>query len=205
MISDRIRREEGLSLVELGIVAALFMVVLGVVGSVMWSAFRTTTGGQQEAQVVDEARLALARVERDVRGARTHLPIECATPAASSGYCLQLDVQLGDRTSDYVRYTVREDTSGGQTRTVLRRESDCAANFSSCANSEELLDRLQNPIIAPSTPGFADARVFECTVAPNGGVRVNIHLVVGPLRTIGGDDGTLDTTTTATARNLVTC
>ena len=197
-MSGSIRSEGGLTVIELMIVSALFMATLGIVSAILWTAMRTTRTAEQESNALEEARVAMARIERDIRGALAPpASLEC-TPL---GYCIQVNVQLGDGTTDFVRYRVENPPSGSTTS--LFRDSDCASDFSSCGSTQELLAILGNRVVSPPVEAF---NCIDGTVDPaSRGARVDILFLVTPLQTIAGPSGLLEVRTSAAARNLLQC
>lgn len=187
----RLRSEEGFSLVELAFVAAFFMLVLGVVSAVLWSALRTTTGAQQESNRLEEARVTLTQLERDVRGTTGNFtgPFLCNLPSAPTGFCLQLNIRHPDESTEHVRYRLEGDR--------LLRDRDCASNFSSCNRTEEMTATLMNRSLSPSVPAFG---CDDSDASPE----ISVDLIVGPLQTIGNDQGRIHLETTVTPRNPLT-
>lgn len=127
-LRERLRAEDGLSVVELMIVCAMAgMLSLTVMQSLV-TTMRTTASVQDRSHSMDDARTALEMIERDVRAAN---PIDAAAATADydarisfSIYCSQAGV--GDCDSDNLRPVVwrvasnrLERTAGGVTATVL--------------------------------------------------------------------------------------
>lgn len=178
------RGQDGFTVVEIAVVSALFMIVLGVVSTVLWSALRTTTGAQQESNHLEEARVAVTQLERDIRGTTSNYtgPFLCGP----TGYCLRLNIQHPDQSTENVRYRLDG--------TTLYRDRDCTSDFSSCDRAEEMTDTLMNRTLSPSVPAF------DCDDA-DGSPEIAVDLVVGPLQTIGNDQGRVRVDTTVTPRN----
>lgn len=159
--------DDGFTVVELAVASALSMATLGIVLAIMWTALRTTTAAQQESDNLEQAQLAMNRIERDARGA-TEVNI-----CDADGLCVGLFAQLGDGSVERIRYRV--------VGTTLLRDRGCTNDtYADCPDgSEELLDRVQN--------GTVNEAVFECAVP--GRVELRIVLLVEPLQTIVGQGG----------------
>lgn len=174
--------EKGLSLIELSIVSALLLVVLAMLATVLNSANRTTNVVTQESRALDEARVAVGRIERELRSA---LDFSMCNATASDN-CILLFTQLGDASTRLVKYQVAalSGTKGSLTRATCTTSTAC--------DPPEL--KLNNLLVNAGTTAFTcltDAQI----------VRVRVSLTMTPLSTTS-QGGALSFSSTARPRNL---
>lgn len=103
--------QRGMSLVEVVVAVSLFGAVISVVGPVLISAFRATGVVQNESRAIDEIRIAVARIDRELRSA------ECISSPASGqlGSTLTFRTRAGTGSAYDVTYAV---SGGGLVRTT---------------------------------------------------------------------------------------
>ena len=195
-------REAGLTLIELAIVSAIFLLTVGLVGAILYNALRTTRAAEQEATALAHARQAANQIERDVRGTVGAGLVVCNDASAPTGYCLALQIQRPNGTTEFIRYRMITETTGSVTSTVLLRDQGCASDYTSCQASRRMLANLRNRQVSTPEPGF-ECKDLGTERTP---VRVVVLLRVAPLQTIGGGGGGgLRVETSATARNVREC
>lgn len=174
--------DDGMSLIELAVVSAIFMAVLAMLAAVLNSATKTTNVISQESEALDQARVAVARFEREVRSA---LDFSICNGTANDN-CILMFTQLGNAQTQLVKYQVAVTT--GTKGQLLR--SVCTA-ASSCDPAQAALTNLE--IVSGST-------AFACLVDAQV-VRVRIALKLTPLSTTS-NSGLLSFNSTARPRNL---
>jgi type II secretory pathway pseudopilin PulG len=109
------RNEEGMTLIELMVAAALSILVLGGILAALFVADRTQLFGSRESKAVDDATLALRQLELHVRNARA---VSNCDPV--NGTCVAVQVQTPAGADVTYRYVL------DGTRLVRQRE-DAAA------------------------------------------------------------------------------
>lgn len=72
-VRQRTRDERGVTLIELLVVVSLLSVVLGAIWTVVWSSMRTERFTTEMRVVMDDGRVSLARVRKELRAARQAL------------------------------------------------------------------------------------------------------------------------------------
>lgn len=99
-----------MSLIEMMVAISLFGAIVGVMGPVMTSAFNSTRVVQNESRALDEIRVAISRIDRELRSA------ECITSPAAGSAGSVLDFRTHANGSPYdVTYSV---VDGQLVRTV---------------------------------------------------------------------------------------
>lgn len=104
----RIGRERGMSLIEVVVATSLMGAVVAVLGPTMISSFNAGRVVDNESRALDEVRVAIARIDRELRSASC---IDSPT-AGGSGSALSFTTMAGAGGAYDVSYTV----SGGQLR-----------------------------------------------------------------------------------------
>lgn len=177
-----IRGEEGMSLVETAIVALVFMTTLSIAGAALVSANRTTSFAEQETEALVQGRLALSRIERDLRSA---LALDICGTSAKFGNCLELTTRLADGRTVGLRYEL----SGNS---LTRCEGP--VGLATCSGSVALVGKVS------LKPGET---VFSCDAASQQIAAMKVLLRLTPLGTAAGSgEGELELRTTARSRNL---
>lgn len=112
----RLLRESGFTAIEVVIAMSLLTAIVAVFGPVMTSSFNSARVTQNESRALDEIRIAVARVDRELRSA------ECiAAPAAgTTGSTLTFTTYADDGTNSGTAYEVTYGVNdeGFLTRTV---------------------------------------------------------------------------------------
>lgn len=80
-VADLVRREEGLTLVELLVAATLSLVLLGAIGSMVISTMKAQPGINERSQDISSTRWVLERMTREIRNG---IRIDLATPSTVS-------------------------------------------------------------------------------------------------------------------------
>lgn len=103
--AERLRQSGGMTLIELAVATALFGTVVAIAGPVMTSAFDSGRAVDNESRALDEIRIAVARIDRELRSA------ECidAPAVGSSGSTLSFTT-AADGTPYDVTYSVSGDS-----------------------------------------------------------------------------------------------
>lgn len=153
----RLGREDGFTLVEMAIVGVLSTVVLVALAAVLIGAQRTTHFTQGQSMSLDDARLTLQQVGRDIQNAQAQSIQWCA----ADGSCLKLLTYDPTDELRYYRYQVEE----GELR---RAESPVG---------EETFDAGQ--VIIGRLANDPDEPVFGCDLHTSL-LRVNIHFRIQP-------------------------
>lgn len=182
----RVKGSDGMTVVELMLVVMILSIVIVVTGTVMSAGQRVQRFAQSEAESVDNARTAAARVQRDLRNA---LSVASCSPG---GYCLLLYAQEPSGVLDRIRY--RATQSGGPGGpTAIYRDAGCTPTYGSCPSTSVVVEGLVNHAQAKA--------VFTC-VSSTTYPRIDVSLIVSPLSTRGS--GTLTIQSSARPRNVTT-
>jgi Tfp pilus assembly protein PilW len=111
-VKIRWRNERGVTLVELMVALGLLSAVVTVMGPLMTSSFRAGRVVQNESQALDELRIAVARIDRELRSADCITAPVAGTPGSTLAFRT-----LADPAGPYsATYSV--DGSGRLVRTV---------------------------------------------------------------------------------------
>lgn len=151
----RLRRDDGFTIVEFLVVAALGLVTLTLLGTLLIGTHRTEHFTAGQTATIDDARLAMQQLVQEIRGADF---INWCTP---SGACLE----VGARSPQGGFHTVRYARSGSE----LQR-SVYDVGTASWSDPEVVINRVENPAGQP---------VFACDEQSTL-LRVNIDLLITP-------------------------
>lgn len=141
------RAESGFSMVEVLVATVLFSAVVAVMGPVMTSALRSGHVAQNESRAIDEIRIAVGRIDRELRSA------ECiTTPAAGqSGSVLTFTTYASG-----ALYTVTYAVSDGRVVRTVGTDTQYVA--------EGVVGTSQEFRHAAANPGRRDSVTVELNV-----------------------------------------
>ncbi len=94
----RMGAEHGMTVIEVTVVMALLLTVLGVFLGVLDSVNRGVMTQQQRSQANDQARLAIEQLDREIRSGNVLYDPANETPAADRGYTLRIYTQANATT-----------------------------------------------------------------------------------------------------------
>lgn len=150
-----LKRDDGLTVAELIVSAAIASIALVFLTGFMINAFRTGIFTEGQAATINSARNAMLRIEKEVRGADS---ITWCTP---TGSCLEIGAQKADGGFRTVRY--RHSSS-----TLERQQFD--PSTSTWSELQPIVERVVNPVAEP---------VFTCDTQSTL-LRVNVDLQIEP-------------------------
>lgn len=154
-ILRRLRADDGYTVAELGVVAMVAGIALTIIAVFLVSSVRTGIFTEGQSATINDARNALHRLEKELRGADS---ITWCTPA---GRCLEVGAQTVDGGFRTVRYTLA-------TSRLEREEFD--ASTSTWSDKETIVERVKNSESQP---------VFGCDTQSTL-LRVNVDLHIEP-------------------------
>jgi prepilin-type N-terminal cleavage/methylation domain-containing protein len=188
------RDERGFTMIEVSIVSALLLAVMGMVFSMLNSGLHVARITEQESSSLDDARTAQHQLLKDIRSAvsadtTTNTP--CTSNGAPAGYCLLIYYQSpSSGVVDQIRYRAVQ-IGGSSGSTTLYRDTGCDPAFS-CSNTATLITNLGNR--AQGVP------MFSC-VTTSSYPQIQITLIATPLSRESGS-GSLLLQSTGRPRDL---
>lgn len=152
---DLLRREEGATVAELVVAALVAAVVLTFLAGFLMSSFETGIFTEGQAATINDARNAMLRIEKELRGA------DSIVWCAPTGSCLEVGAQKAAGGFRTVRYS--------HTGTVLQRQ-ELDADTSTWSAPLNIVERVTNTGSQP---------VFACDTQSTL-LRVNVDLHIEP-------------------------
>lgn len=158
-MSQRLRREEGFTVVELLVVIVLLGIVMSIATGSVITALQSQRRQVDQTHRLNEAKIAFERVTRDLRAANPLLQAE------EDEVRMQITVDDLRRT---VTYTLEPSAAGGQLLRLTEQRQDLSTNPATDLGTTDrvMLDRIMLPA---GTPLFAFANSAEealpCTAA----------------------------------------
>ena len=148
MMFERLRREEGMTITEVTVVLAMLLIVLGAFLTVLDSVNRGVVAQQERSEMNDEARLAMERLDREVRSGNVLYDPAAEVPA---NYSLRIYTQANatTRTPSFVcvQWKIED-------RELLRR-SWPPGNPGAVSEWLLVADEIVNRELTPGVPAFA--------------------------------------------------
>lgn len=148
-------REDGATLVEISVSSFVAALAVGLLVAFLVNSFETGIFTEGQAATIDDARNAMLRVEKELRGA------DSITWCAPTGSCLVVGAQTAQGGFRTVRYV--------HSGSVLQRQ-ELDPVTSTWTELRTVVERVQN---APSQP------VFACDTQSTL-LRVNVNLLIRP-------------------------
>jgi type II secretory pathway pseudopilin PulG len=154
-LTRRLRDDQGTTLMETSVAAAVLMVAVAAIGAFIYSASTGSIFAQGQSATINDVRNTMQQIEKEVRGADA---LEWCAPAGS---CLEVGAQTPDGAFRTVRYT--------HTGTVLQRAifDDMTSTW---GNPQTVIQRVTNTAGQP---------VFACDTQSTL-LRVTIDLYIEP-------------------------
>ena len=145
---DRLRREEGMTITEVAVVLAMLLVVLGAFLTVLDSVNKGVVAQQERSTMNDEARLAIERLDREVRSGNVLYDPAAEVPA---NYSLRIYTQANATTRTPAFTCVQWKIEDRQ----LVRRSWPPGNPGAVSEWLLLADEIVNRELTPAVPAFA--------------------------------------------------
>jgi hypothetical protein len=151
----RLRSDDGYTVAELAVVALVAGLALTILAIFLVASLRTGVFTEGQSATINDARNALHRLEKELRGA------DSITWCGPVGNCLEVGAQTVDGGFRTVRYTL-------DSAQLKRREFD--AQTSTWGLDEAIVDRVENTGAQP---------IFGCDTQSTL-LRVNVDLYIQP-------------------------
>lgn len=141
---DRLRQEDGLTLVELLVASAMSVVLIGAIGSMLVSTMRAQPGINEKNQNVSSARYVMERMTREIRNG---IRIDRAYPTSVS----------------FLTYVRRTSCGGGVPASSTVKAIKCEVTYTCSTTSCTRIEAAEGVYVGTARPlfsGINDANVF---------------------------------------------
>ena len=159
----RLRRDAGFTVAELAVGAALGSLLLVLIGTFLVSTMKSGVFADGESATINDARNALAQVEKDIRGADSiKFSPAGSCSAYSAGYCIEVGAQTPSGLFETVRYSYANSSlrrelfddahdTWGTPVTVIQRVANTPSQLAfSCDTQSSLLKVTVDLFIEPT-------------------------------------------------------
>lgn len=154
-LSDALRRDDGFTVAELSVGALVGAIAVTILAAFLINSFETGIFTEGQAATINDARDAMLRIEKEIRGA------DSITWCAPTGSCLEVGAQTPNGQFKTVRYV-------HQSNALQRQEFDTGS--STWTTPRPIVSRVVN---------LASDPVFACDTQSTL-LRVNVELQIEP-------------------------